>query len=226
MRRYGALPLAIVTAIFGIPGHLDDAEAWLKMLKSLVAADWQWWNILLVSFSGILAVYALLPQRAVDALWARFIGVAETGAKPAEEPKAVGNVAPADQTQTDRRLQPEKRIYTHRSIGDILTTVRDMTSMDIDGFGQPHIGKWIRVQSVVRDIIQHDDYYAVLLGRMLDPMVLLSFARDEWSEIATMTQGKRLAAEGRITRIDRMAVSMDRCELVQLEEKDDVLRPP
>ena len=153
--------------------------------------------------------------------------MAAADAKMAEAERMFGEAEARKQEHEKKpqSLQPEKRTHTHRSVGEILTTVRDMTSMAMDGFVQPHIGKWIRVQSVVRDIAQDDNSYTVLLGRvLLDPMVWLSFTKDEWPEIATMTQGKRLAAEGRITRIDRLAFYMDCCEIVELEEKDDVLR--
>ena len=182
------------------------------MWQTVASVDWPWWNIIVVMLSTALAVYALLPQRAVDALWAKFIGVADTNVKPAEE---VGNVATSE---------PTDRIYTARTAGEFFAAVGSMTNVQIDNFIRPHLGKWLRVQSVIMNINQDDNFFYVALGRKFDPMPHLRFVRENSTVFDTMKQGDRIAVEGKITGLDHMMLYMDCCELVDLQEKDDVLR--
>ena len=191
------------------------------MIAGLQLYDYLFWSVGTISI-----VYAFAPQRFVEWVWAKFGPTAtiptETNLTSTDKPSEAADNAALD----EEVLHPEKRVYTHSSAAEIFAAVRDMTSIEIEGFVQPHIGKWIRVQSIIRDIYQDDASYSVLLGRVFEPMVHLSFANDEWPEIATMTQGKRLAAEGRIQRIERSALYMDYCELVELNDNDDIFRQP
>ena len=131
---------------------------------------------------------------------------------------------PAPQTPEPVNREPEKRIPTQRTVAEIFAAIENMTGAQIERFAEPHIGKWIRVQSVVRDITQHDGFFYVMLGKRFDPVLYLAFSKARWSRIETMVQGDRIAAEGQIHEIEVFALYLDRCELVELGEKDDILR--
>ncbi len=120
--------------------------------------------------------------------------------------------------------EPEKRIYTQRTAAEIFAAIENMTELQIERFVQPHIGKWIRVQSVVRDISQKGGFFYVMLGKRFDPVLYLAFEKARCPSIETMVKGDRIAAEGQIHTIENMTLYLDRCELVELGEKDDILR--
>lgn len=134
--------------------------------------------------------------------------------------------ATADAKQPRAAFQPEQRVYTRRTVAEIFAAIENMTNLQIDKFAEPHIGKWIRVQSVVRDINQNDKFFYVMLGKWFDPVPYLCFQKVRWPQIETMVQGDPIAAEGQIYKIEKMTLYLDRCELVEPQEKDDVLRPP
>ena len=79
-------------------------------------------------------------------------------------------------------------------------------------------------KNIVSNIYCEEKVFGVLLGREMTPIVYLEFSRKEWPSIETMTRGDRLAAEGKIRRIDQHAMFMDCCEIVEQSEKDDVFK--
>ncbi len=128
--------------------------------------------------------------------------------------------------EADQQIKPVKRIYTARTVDEMFAAIKNMTDIEVERFAQPHIGKWIRVQSVIRNMQSDDNFFYVMLGKSLDPMPYLRFTREKWgSSLETMTQGDRLATEGKITGLDHLTLDMDSCAIVGLREKDDVLRP-
>ena len=129
---------------------------------------------------------------------------------------------PEPQTPVNR--EPEKRIYTQRTAAQIFADIKNMTEVQIERFAEPHIGKWIRVQSVVQEISQNDRFFYVALGKWFEPVPYLAFEKARWPSIETIGRGDRIAAEGQIHKIAKMVLSLDRCELVELGEKDDILR--
>ena len=126
--------------------------------------------------------------------------------------------------QPNGTAQSEKRVYTQRTAGEIFAAIKNMTDIQIEKFAEPHIGKWIRVQSTIRDINQNENFYYVMIGKWFDPMPYLCFYKPMWRSIETMNAGDHIAAVGTIYKIEKMTMYIDRCELVELEEKDDVLR--
>ncbi len=168
--------------------------------------------------AGWIPLGAGLVGAAVMAVWIALMGKPEPQTpEPSESPVA---------TAEPVNREPEKRIYTQRTATEIFAAIENMTGVEIDRFAQPHIGKWIRVQSVVRNITQSDRFFYVMLGKKFDPILSLAFSKARWSRIETMVQGDRIAAEGQIHEIDEFSLRLDHCELVELGEKDDILRQP
>ncbi len=137
----------------------------------------------------------------------------------------LGQAATAKQVNRET----EKRIYTKRKVGEIFAAIRknNITTLDRENLSRPHIGKWIRIQHVIQDISLNENYVYVTLGHVFGPSPRLRFKRGRWwPEIETMTKGDRLAAQGRITGIHLMGLSMVDCEIVDQREDNDVLRQP
>ena len=122
--------------------------------------------------------------------------------------------------------EPEIRVYIQKTAGELFAAIENMTDIQIQQFIKPHIGKWIRVQSVVRDITQNENFFYVMLGRKFDPTPYLCFQKTRWPKIATYDSGKRIAAVGTIHNINIITLYIDHCELVDLQDNDDVLRLP
>ena len=125
------------------------------------------------------------------------------------------------------RPEPQERIHTARTAGEIFHSIIKLSDIGVDKYAQPHIGKWIRIQSVIRNMSQDEQFVYVMLGKWFDPMPVLRFARSKWSPaLETMDVGDRLAAEGKITKIEHLTMYLDVCEIVDLGGKDDTLRRP
>ena len=125
-RRFGIfVPLIHITwLIYGMPGHIDDGQTWRRWLVE-INPDEQLWSYFLYLFSGAVFLYAVVPQR--------FLNWFKTRHNQAES-------------------REPKKIYTERTAGEIFSAVGELTDMEMRRFAQLHLGKWIRVQSVVRDI--------------------------------------------------------------------------
>ena len=117
----------------------------------------------------------------------------------------------------------EPKIYTVRTAAEIFSAVENLTGIEIEKFAQPHLGKWIRIQSVVKNIHGHKNHFNVMMGESFIT-VLLRFAKEKSPSIETMTKGDRLAAEGKIRRIQNTVIDLDCCEIVELQDEDDSLR--
>ena len=107
----------------------------------------------------------------------------------------------------------------------MLNAIKGMTDINATKYAEPHIGKWLRVQNVIRNMYETELTIDVMLGKGLDPILFLRFSKEEWgAKLETMEIGDRLAAEGRITKLEWIALYLDECEIVGLKDKDDSLR--
>ena len=187
--------------LFGLPGHLDDGQVWVGWIS--MKDGWQWWNYGLVTLSACMLAYAVLPQRVLA--WAG------------------SYIRPSRLSHQSTR--DEERIFTERTAGELLEGVRDLTSLQRDKFTEPHIGKWIRIQNVIVDISASGGFLYVTIGPKFSPNVVLCFSREKWrGKIETMRRSDRIAAEGKIERVDLIRIWLSECELVEIREEDDSLR--
>ena len=202
-RRFGILPFVLLF-IYGIPGHIDDGLTWMGWIQ---IASWQLLEYLLIFLVGALSLYAVVPQRVLN-WFMNHRDQAESHQQAESHPQAESD---------------EPKIYTVRTAAEIFSAVENLTGIEIEKFAQPHLGKWIRVQSVVKDIYPGENDFHVLIGEGF-LTVSLKFAKEKWPSIETMTKGDRLAAEGKITKIRSATISLDCCEMVELQDEDDSLR--
>ncbi len=123
--------------------------------------------------------------------------------------------------------EQEERIYTTKTAGDLFSSVSDLTELEMQRFVQPHIGKWIRVQSVVQDMRTEGDFVVVWIGQKFDPTSVLWFEKDAWlARLETMSLGHNLAACGRIQKIGLIAMTLVDCEIVDEVGENDAFRRP
>ena len=115
----------------------------------------------------------------------------------------------------ERNQLPEK-IYTARTAGEIFDAIRNLTDTNVTKFAEPHIGKWLRVQNVIRNMSENENFINVILGIRFEPMPCLRFSKEKWGEmLETMDKGDHLAAEGRIVKLTQMALYLDDCEILK-----------
>ncbi|MDE0031956.1 MAG: hypothetical protein OXU75_02280 [Deltaproteobacteria bacterium] len=114
----------------------------------------------------------------------------------------------------------EERVFTQRTASELIALQGSMTESEIDRLMEPHIGKWIRVQGVIRNISTVRDSYLVVITLPIDEIISLEFPRDDVSSIGTMTKGDHLAAIGRIAKMRPSRLHLDDCEQVELQETE------
>lgn len=121
----------------------------------------------------------------------------------------------------------EERIFTSKTAAELFASIEHLTQLEMERVIAPHIGKWIRVQSVIQDMRSDDDFVVVWIGGKFEPTPVLSFEKDAWSaRLETMSRGTPLAACGRIQKIGLMAMVLVDCEIVDVEGENDTFRRP
>ena len=130
---------------------------------------------------------------------------------------------PSAQPLAERPGQEADKIFTARDIEELLSPIKNMSSLQIQRHARPHIGKWLTVQSVIRDINENEHFLYAYIGRnKFGPLAYLAFRKDRWAvHLETMDRGDRLAAEGCIVKLDYSGIYLDDCALVDLQENDN-----
>ena len=122
---------------------------------------------------------------------------------------------------------PGERTYTSRTAGELFSAVVGLTSLEMERFARPHVGKWIRVQSVIQDMWTDNNFLYVRLGLWFEPTPILCFRKGIWrSRLETMSRGDSLAACGKIAKIELLGMVMTDCEIVKTEGNNESFRRP
>ena len=74
----------------------------------------------------------------------------------------------------------EERVFTERTAGELFASVVDLTELEMKRFAEPHVGKWIRVQSVIQEMREDDLFLYVTLGLWTEPCPRLQFDKGIW----------------------------------------------
>ncbi len=151
--------------------------------------------------------------------------------KSLDDYSGFGAPAPAPVSIGDRTGTPgvsvEERIFTSKTAGELFASVEHLTQLEMERVVAPHIGKWIRVQSVIQDILPESECLKVWIGQKFDPTPVLLFERDVWfAHLETMSRGHTIAACGKIQDIGLMAMVLRDCEIVDVEGENDTFRRP
>ena len=190
--------------LVSIPSDLKEWKGLFAVISNYLP-DWTY---------GVAMVFVALILFFAPNWWGYVIG------KKVDDPKQTRETkGPFEQSR------PSEKIFTARKAGEMLKAIMDMTDINATKYAEPHIGKWLRVQNVIRNMSETEHFINVMLGRQLDPILYLRFSKEEWgAKLETMDIGDRLAAEGRITNLENMVLYLDECEIVGLEDKDESLR--
>ena len=194
--------------VYGLPGFIADTETWAKWL-SKIRIEQDGWNFVFVALGAIMFIYAAYPalERFFSTLFRSKTKTTRYDNAPLPE-----NVS----------TQPTNKIYTQRTVAEIFSTVRKMTSIRAEDYARIHIAKWIRVQNKISNISEYGDFIVVYLAKDLGPMVILKFKKSEWeSTLETMDKGDTLAAEGKIEEIESIRMHLVNCSIVEKGETDD-----
>ena len=207
-RRQWAYVGAILMGIVGLPGLIADTKTWSEWLSS-IPIELVTWDYGLVIAGLVMFLYASFPS--IRRLFER----SDKRDKMQENQK----------NRLDSAVEPEK-IFTQRTVGEIFEATKELTSVDVERYAKPHLGKWIRVQSVIKNIsVYNNSEVSIMLGRWFDPRLTVIFNKDKWwSRLETMNNKDRLAVVGKIHKIESHTVILNECEIVDQEDEDDTLR--
>lgn len=131
---------------------------------------------------------------------------------------------PARLPFVERRTEPllgnvkiQERIFVGESITieHLTDFFADHTAIQAMKLTEVFIGKWMRIAGAIDEVVPTRPGHAQVSFRDIrDPYLFLYF-EDQWIErLAIMKPGDKLEAIGRISKIDRLAVSLENCELM------------
>ena len=112
----------------------------------------------------------------------------------------------------------QQRPYTLRTVKEILSDFEGRTEMEAQRIAKQHIGKWLRVDDVVRDVYEFSDEIRVAAGKLRSPTVFLAFEKEPWLvTLETLRVGDRITAEGKINSVSSFSINLADCEVIQLQ---------
>lgn len=198
--------VSVLLALVGLAGVPEDLRTWSRWL-AVIDHDIARYFLVIIGLAGL----AYLQRQRIR----EYCGRIPFG------PFGSEHGSTGDSTNDARPEEP--KIYTASTVGEILAPIGDLTSLGIQRRAEPHIGKWIPVQSTIKDIRADDQFFHVAIGKnKFSPDVFLSFARDKWGPmLEIMDRGNRVAAEGKIYSVDYLGMRLVECGLVPERENDD-----
>lgn len=209
MRKTKVAIIAVVSVLLtliGLAGVPEDLRTWLRWL-AVIDHDIVRYFLVIVGLAGFAYLQRQRIREYCERLpfWPFLSGHGSTG-------KSTNDARPE-----------EPKVYTASTVSEILAPIGDLTSLGIQRHVEPHIGKWIPVQSTVKDISADDRFFRVTVGKnKFSPDVFLLFERDKWGPLLeTMDRGKRVAAEGKIHDVDYFGMQLVDCDIVAERENDD-----
>ena len=113
--------------------------------------------------------------------------------------------------------------FTHASASEIFQDLKDLMSIRADERAKLYLGKWLRVQSNISNILDHGDHISVAFySKGVMRCIYLDFSDDELcNRIKIMNEGEKFAAIGMIDEAKSHRISLKNCEIVNLYEHND-----
>ena len=130
---------------------------------------------------------------------------------------SVPSIPEINRVQTQPRItqSPTDRVYTNRTLGEIFNSIQDCTSMQINSIVRPHIGKWLKVNYIVKDVQEYSDEISISVEGSIDKGIFLRFQKKLWkATLETVKEGDRLIAEGTIGKIDKHSIRVTTVRLI------------
>ena len=118
--------------------------------------------------------------------------------------------------QQAERLELGEKIRTARTVVELLQPIKEMTSLEIQRYKEPYVGKWIQAQGEIWDMHERDGSLFAYVGHTkFGPLTHFKFRKDKWaSRLETLRRGDRLSAEWRIVDLDYRGIFLDDCSPV------------
>lgn len=131
-------------------------------------------------------------------------------------PKAPQAEEVKDGEQEERVPPPSERTFVDASPEYLLGFFNEHTSAQAGRLITPYIGKWMRVSGVVLDVDSESDRTIIRLrGESIRTMVTALFTEQKWIErVETLRQNQPITVIGRISRVGRISLWLERCEVV------------
>ena len=112
---------------------------------------WIWPVTALVALAALVTAAIVDPNQKVR-LWFTKTSSTSSPSKTGDvQTKVTTNPSKTGDVQTKVTTN---KIYTIRTVGEILESVEKLTNLEIANVSKPHLGKWLRVDNVIREITE------------------------------------------------------------------------
>ena len=127
-----------------------------------------------------------------------------------------------DRGQEKQTPPPTERIFVDASPEYLMGFYNEHTSAQVDRLTTPYIGKWMRVTGIVLDVDSEPGRTIIRLGgKSIRPMVTALFTEQKWIErVETLRQNQPITVIGQISRIGRISLWLEQCEVVNSTSPD------
>ena len=124
------------------------------------------------------------------------------------------------------QAQPSKgRAYSIRTAQEIFESIIDCTSMHSDTIVRPYIGKWLKVNSTIKDVLEFSDQLSISVNVEMKEgssrTIFMRFNKKRWKATFETTKiGDRLIAEGKMEEIDTHTMQLVDCDIIEIKPKE------
>ena len=211
--------VALEMILFGAAGAIDNFLP--------VPSLWTWLGCIVI---GAIILFAIWRKKLFGTSRAssstKLSKMARTS-QDAPQDMSDAVLPPAPTTASVEHILPSDRVYTPRTASEIFLSIHKLTSLEADNAMRPYIGKWLKIEGVVRDVSDYRDIISIHLDlpetKEIDLSlggISLRFKKDRWMQhIETIKKGDFVKAVGIIDRIDRWTMSLEDCELIEVKGK-------
>ena len=163
-----------------------------------IAPTWLW---------GIAALVFFLPAIALLSKWPNRM----------DKKHATGDSEPLGLTPG----RPAHEPYTIRTPEEILAEFNNRTDLQAEKVVQSYAGQWLRLEGRIYNVYENSGSIVVMLDSEMAPSIHLKFNKERWlRNLETTTAGDNITAEGKISRIDRMTMVIEHCEVIEIRRND------
>ena len=112
-----------------------------------------------------------------------------------------------------------ERVYIHRSPKAIVQASRRLTSIAIENFSKPYVGKWMTIEGKVFNVSKLDETISVSVFEEIENEmpagIFMRFAKRKWMpHLEMLEKGDTIKAQGVFLSVDRRSITLEDCELL------------
>ena len=178
--------------VWSLPGRIEDTSAWFAWFAWIAKVNLYDW----IYPIGMLAGVAIATS---EWWW----------------PRIVKHVRKEGKQQPTKKQTSDQKAYTRRTTREIFEEFKNRTDMQAALLVQSYVGKWVKVNDVVRNVSDDTSRISVIVGKRLTPPVVLVFDKSQWQPfLETLAVGDRIKAEGQVEKVERMAIYLCDCRIL------------